>query len=52
MRDTAFLLTKGVSYADALRLSPVRRRALCVAIGEIMGEEYDWERREWKERRK
>lgn len=42
MRDTAFLLANGVSMAEAMRLSPVRRLALIVAIGEQKGERFDW----------
>ena len=42
MRDTAFLLVNGVSMTEALRLSPVRRMALIVAIGEAKGGTFDW----------
>lgn len=51
MQDLAFLISNGVPYSEVLRMSPTRRMAMCVAIGEHQGGQFDWHRMRWEERK-
>ena len=42
-------LSNGVPYQEALKLSPIRRLAYVVALGEIRGNKFDWDNMRWKE---
>ena len=46
-----FLVKNGVPYDVAMRLSPTRRVAYVVAIGELAGGAFDWRTMSWKDRR-
>ena len=49
MRDALYLVSKGVPYDVAMRLSPARRLAFVVTFGELDGGAYDWKRGAWKD---
>lgn len=46
-----FLIKNGVAEETAWGLSNAERLARCVTFGQFEGGEYDWHRREWKEKK-
>lgn len=43
-------MSKGVPYDVAMSMSPARRLAFIVLIGEAEGGHYDWRRMAWEKR--
>jgi hypothetical protein len=45
--DTLYLITKGIPYDTAMRLSPAKRLAMCIMLGELDGGTWDWDLMAW-----
>ncbi|MFI4985822.1 MAG: hypothetical protein ACHQF3_00100 [Alphaproteobacteria bacterium] len=45
------LVKAGVPWEVATKLSPARRLAYIVALGELQGGKFDWDTMSWKEPR-
>jgi hypothetical protein len=50
LRDALYLVSKGVPYGKAMRMSPARRLAYVVIFGELEGGKWDQARGRWEER--
>jgi hypothetical protein len=46
-----YLVSKGVPYDLALRMSPARRLAYVVTLGTLDGGVWDWATQTWQEKR-
>ncbi len=42
-----YLLRNGVPWTEIMTMSPARRLACCVCIGEIDGGAFDWSTLQW-----
>lgn len=51
MIQIALLVSQGVPYDVVMEMSAARRTAWIVALGELRGRVFDWNRMEWEPQR-
>jgi hypothetical protein len=48
LKQIAGLVSQGVPYETVLAMSPARRMAWLIALGEARGGNFNWQRMEWE----